>query len=113
MGRHILSAVLALLVALAAVPARATCSYEYAKDEYGIIRNGLSPDKRMSLASRGEGDLGERDFRVWLMAEPSHRKVVALDDIGSENNLDSCPDAYHAFWSADSPCRCRVPQQPP
>jgi hypothetical protein len=102
MRRHILFAVLALLVAFAAVPARATCNYGYAKDEYGIIRSGLSPDKRMSLASHGEGELGDQDFHLWLMTEPSHRKVVALDDIGSENNLDSCPDAYHAFWSADS-----------
>jgi hypothetical protein len=99
---HILSAGLALLASFAAVPARATCNYGYATDEYGIIRDGLSPDLRMSLASHGEGDLGDGNFHVWLMAEPRHRKIVALDDIGSENNLDTCPDAYHAFWSADS-----------
>jgi hypothetical protein len=92
----------AVLASFAAVPARATCNHGYAKGEYGIIRNGLSPDKRMSLASHGEGDLGDGDFHVWLMAEPGHRKIAALDDIGSENNLDTCPDAYHAFWSADS-----------
>jgi hypothetical protein len=102
MRRHILFALLALFVGFAAVPARATCNHGYARGEYGIIRNGLSPDKRLSLASHGEGELGDGDFRVWLMAEPSHRKVVALDDIGSDNNLDTCPDAYHAFWSADS-----------
>jgi hypothetical protein len=92
MRRHILYAGLALLFALAAIPARATCAHEYAKDEYGIIRNGLSPDKRMSLVSHGAGDLGDENFRVWLMTEPSHRRIVAVDDISSENNLDSCPD---------------------
>jgi hypothetical protein len=92
----------ALALSLAAVPAYATCNYGYATDEYGVIRNGLSPDKRMSFAAHGEGELGDGDFSVWLMAEPSHRKVVILHDIGWENNLDSCPDAYHAFWSADS-----------
>lgn len=102
MRRHILFAALTLLASFAAVPARATCNYGYAKDEYGIIHNGLSPDKRMSLASRGEGEFGDENFRVWLMTEPNHRKVVALNDISADNNLDSCPDAYHAFWSADS-----------
>ena len=54
--------------------------------------NGLSPDKRMSLVFHGAGDLGDENFRVWLMTEPSHRRVVAVDDISSENNLDSCTD---------------------
>ena len=102
MRRHIPLAAFALLLAFVAVPARATCNYEYAKGEYGIIRHGLSPDKRMSLSSHGEGDLGDVNFHVWLMAEPDHRKVIALDEIGVDNNLDSCPDAYHAVWSADS-----------
>ena len=41
MRRHIPFAAFALLLAFAAVPARATCNYEYAKGEYGIIRHGL------------------------------------------------------------------------
>ena len=36
------------------------------------------------------------------MAEQAHRKIAALDDISEENNLDTDPDAYHAFWSKDS-----------
>jgi hypothetical protein len=36
------------------------------------------------------------------MAEPAHRKIMPLDDISSQNNLDTGPDAYHAQWSADS-----------
>ena len=92
----------ALLLALAAASARATSNHEYAKGEYGIIRHGLAPNGQMSLASRGEGELGDGDFHVWLMAEPAHRKMVMLDDISSNNNLDTDPDAYHAFWSKDS-----------
>jgi hypothetical protein len=97
--------ILAALLALANAPARATDSHDYAKGEYAIIRNGLAPDKLKSLASHAdsevEGNQG-RNFHVWLMAEPAHRRIVALDDIGSNNNLDTGPDAYHAFWSADS-----------
>jgi len=94
--------VLAACLALAAIPARATSNHQYAKGEYAIIRGGLSPSKQLSLASHGEGELGDDNFHVWLMAEPAHRKIVALNDISSDNNLDTGPDAYHAFWSKDS-----------
>jgi hypothetical protein len=97
-----LFAILAALFVLALAPARATDSHDYAADEYAIIRDGLAPDKTVSLASHGEGEGGSGDFHVWLMAEPGHRKIAALDDIGSGNNLDTGPDSYHAQWSADS-----------
>ncbi len=100
--RRILLAVPAALLALGGAPARATSVHDYAKDEYAIIRNGLAPSGRLSVASHGEGELGGDNFHVWLMAEPGHRRIVALDDIGSDNNLDSDADAYHAFWSANS-----------
>jgi hypothetical protein len=92
----------AVCLVLATVPARATSNHQYAKGEYGIIRGGLAPNKQVSLASRGEGELGDEDFHVWLMAEPAHRKIVKLDDISSDNNLDTDPEAYHASWSKDS-----------
>ena len=97
-----LLAVVAALLAFAVAPACATDTHEYARDEYAIIRDGLSPDKRMSLASHGEGLGGNDNFHVWLMAEPSHRKIASLGDIGSSNNLDTGPDAYHAVWTMDS-----------
>jgi len=96
----ILSALLAALVPFAVMPARATSEHDYAKDEYAIIRDGLAPNKQVSLASHGDGDGGRENFHVWLMAEPAHRRIVALDDIGGR--LDTGPDAYYAFWSADS-----------
>jgi len=99
---YILPAILVALFAFAASPARATSEHDYAKDEYAIIGAGLAPNKRMSLAAHGDGDGGRDGFHIWLMAEPAHRKIAALDDINSSNNLDTGPDAYHAVWSADS-----------
>src|SRR5258707_4118970 len=100
--RHLLPALLTALVAFAVAPAGATDSHDYASDEYAIIRDGLAPDRLKSLASHGDGEGGSGNFHVWLMAEPAHRRIVPLDDIGSDNNLDTGPDAYHATWSADS-----------
>jgi hypothetical protein len=93
---------LAIAACLALAPAGATSNHEYAKGEYGVIRDGLAPNKQLSLASHGDGELGDDHFHVWLMAEPAHRKLVALDSIGDDNNLDTAPEAYHAFWSKDS-----------
>lgn len=101
-NRRLLPSLLAALVALAVAPARATDSHDYARGEYAIVRDGLSPDKHLSLASHGDGDGGNDHFHVWLMAEPAHRKIAALADIGPDNILDTGPDAYYAFWSADS-----------
>jgi hypothetical protein len=94
--------VVAALLAFVIAPACGTDTHEYARGEYAIIRDGLSPDKRMSLASHGDGLGGNDNFHVWLMSEPRHRKIVSLDDIGSSNNLDTGPDAYHAVWTVDS-----------
>jgi hypothetical protein len=91
-----------ILAAFAIAPSRATSNHEYAGGEYAVIRAGLAPDKTMALAAHGEGELGDGDFHVWLMSEPGHRPIMALPDIGSDNNLDTAPDAYHAFWSADA-----------
>jgi hypothetical protein len=55
-----------------------------------------------SLASHGEGQDGAENFHVWLMAEPAHRKIMALDNVSEANNLDTAADSYHAFWSKDS-----------
>jgi hypothetical protein len=102
MQPRIILTVFSALLALAVVPARATDEHTYGKDEYGIIRDGLSPDKKMSLASHGDGEGGNENFHVWLMAEPLHRRLVRLDDIGSGNNLDTGPNAYRAVWAPDS-----------
>jgi len=100
--RQSLLAALALSLALAASTARATDNHAYGKNEYARIRGGLAPNGAISLAAHGEGELGDGDFHIWLMAEPAHRKIAALDGIGSDNNLDTGPNAYRAQWSADS-----------
>jgi hypothetical protein len=65
-----------------------------------VIRDGLAPNKRLSLSAHDEpnGD----SFHIWLMAEPAHRKRVPLPGISSDNNLDTGPKAYRALWSPDS-----------
>ena len=98
----LLLTLLAMLACLVAAPVCATSEHQYAKGEYAIIRHGLAPNKQWSLASHGAGDFGENEFHVWLLAEPAHRKIMALDNVGADNNLDTDPDAYHAFWSKDS-----------
>jgi hypothetical protein len=99
---RILWVTVAAILVLAVSPAGATDSHEYARDEYAVISDGLAPNKQMSLASHGEGELGDTNFHIWLMTEPAHRKIMALANIGSDNNLDTGPNAYHAHWSADS-----------
>lgn len=100
--KRILPFILAALFASAIVPAGATDEHDYEKGEYAIIRDGLAPDKHKSLAAHGEGLGGHDHFHVWLMAEPAHRKIGVLEDISDNNNLDTGPNAYHSFWSADS-----------
>jgi hypothetical protein len=48
-----------------------------------------------------------------LMAEPAHRKIAALGQIGSGNNLDTVPGAYHALSVVGgfAPRRRLVPQR--
>jgi hypothetical protein len=93
---------LTTFLALAASPVGATDSHDYAKDEYANIRDGLAPNKQMSLASHGADENGVGEFHVWLMSEPAHRRIARLPAIGPEGILDTGPDAYHASWSADS-----------
>lgn len=99
---RIIFAVLAAVIVLGLTPARATDSHDYAPDEYAIIRDGLAPNKRVSLASHGPDENYKGEFHVWLMAEPAHRKLARLPGIGPGGILDTGPNAYHAFWSADS-----------
>jgi hypothetical protein len=66
------------------------------------IHDGLAPGKQLSLATHGDGELGYDDFHVWLMAEPAHRRIVALDGISSDNILDTGAESFHAVWSKDS-----------
>jgi hypothetical protein len=93
---------LTIAACFAVTPARATSEYTYGKREYVTIQGGLAPSKQLSLASHGGEERGDDGFHVWLMAEPAHRRIVALDNISADNILDTAADAFHAFWSKDS-----------
>ncbi|RXH10308.1 hypothetical protein [Bradyrhizobium guangzhouense] len=95
-------AVLALLLAFAVSPAFATAEHQYGKGEYAIILGGKAPNGKLSVAAHGGGETGSDGFRVYLMAEPAHRKLMTLDNVNDDNILDTAPDAFHATWSADS-----------
>ena len=102
----LLFVLLATYLALAVTPARATDEHDYARDEYAIIRDGLAPNKQMSLASHADPKSSEdsvgHNFHVWLMTEPAHRRISRLPGIGPEVLLDSGPQAYRATWAPDS-----------
>lgn len=88
----------ALLSALFAVATTPACAgnTDDTRNEYALLDHGLAPNGKMSLASHGEAESGT--FHVWLMDEPTHRKLVALPGI-VETYHDSTPDAV---WSEDS-----------
>ncbi len=88
-----------LLASLSATPAGATSVYEYKQDEYVIVEKGMVPDKRHSIAAHGNGELGDEDFHIYLMAA-DHRKIGPLEKI--KETLDSGPNAFAAAWSSDS-----------
>jgi hypothetical protein len=97
-----LAGIAVMVLAGAITPARATSNYDYKHNEYVIIRDGMAPDKKFSIAAHGEGDGGNDNFHLYLMAEPAHSVIVPLDSINSDAILDTGPDAFHARWSPDS-----------
>lgn len=98
-----LRAILALILTLAAtLPAFATAEHRYGKNEYAIIQGGRAPNGKLSIAAHGSGETGSENFRIHLMAEPGHRRLMTLDNVNDDNILDSAPDAFHAAWSSDS-----------
>ncbi|MGY8637735.1 hypothetical protein RAD15_35225 [Bradyrhizobium sp. 14AA] len=98
-----LRAILALVLTLAASsPAFATAAHRYGKNEYAIIQGGRAPNGKLSVAAHGGSETGSEGFRIHLMAEPAHRRLMTLDSVNDDNILDSAPDAFHAAWSGDS-----------
>ncbi len=100
MHGHLRLLAISFAAMLAGSPARATSVYEYAKGEDVVIEGGMAPNGHLSLASHGEGEFGSDNFYVYLMAEPAHRRITALD--GITHNLDSGPAAFRAAWAPDS-----------
>jgi hypothetical protein len=100
---------LLLLLNLAALPAliaagqaHATAEYDYKPNEYVIVDQGRAPNGKLAIAAHGEGEGGRDNFHLWLMAEPAHRQLAALPQIGSDDILDSAAKAFYARWAPDS-----------
>jgi len=83
------------------VPVRAVSTHAYKPNEYAVIRDGTAPDRQHSVAAHGNGDDGSEDFHLYLMAEPGHKRIGPLEEVGPDI-LDTGPDAFQAVWSADS-----------
>ncbi len=81
-------------------PAQATSSYAYRSDEYATVRNGEAPSRKYSVAAHGNGESGDEDFHLYLMAEPGHRRIGPLEEV--TEILDTAPSAYEAVWSPNS-----------
>jgi hypothetical protein len=95
--------ILALVLMLGLLsPAFATAEHQYAKGEYAIIEGGRAPSGKLSIAAHGGGETGAVGFRLFLMAEPGHRRLITLANVSDANILDSAPDAFRAAWSEDS-----------
>ena len=99
----LIRAVTAVVLALAAIsPAGATAEHKYGKREFATILGGRAPNGKVSIAAHGDGDSGNEGFQLYLMAEPGHKKLMALPNVNEDNILDTAPDAFHAAWSKDS-----------
>jgi len=81
--------------------AEATSNQTYRRNEYAVIRDGEAPNGRLSIAAHGGGELGYDNFHLYLMAEPAHKTLARLEQIGPDL-LDTGSDAYKAEWAADS-----------
>lgn len=95
-------AVAMLAATLFAGPAMATSSYTFKKGEYVTIASGLSPDKKMSIAANGDGEFGDENFYLYLMAEPAHKVISRITVVSSDTALGSDPKEFTAVWSSDS-----------
>jgi len=90
----------AAVTGLPADQAHGTSNRAYKPNEYLVIRDGLAPSKKFSVRAHGNGELGDEDFHLYLMAEPGAKKIGPLEEV--DDTLDTAPDSYNAKWSADS-----------
>jgi hypothetical protein len=89
------------ILACSAAPAAATSNHTYGPHEYLVIADGTAPNRQFSIAAHGNGQDGYDNFHLYLMAEPDHRRIGPLEEVGPDI-LDTGPEAYRAVWSQDS-----------
>lgn len=87
------------LLLLSILSLRATSNYEYGRDEYVTIVNGISPDGKIAITAHGTGELGTDDFHLYLTDAATGKKIGALEEI--EYWLDTAAYRYAAKWSTD------------
>jgi regulation of enolase protein 1 (concanavalin A-like superfamily) len=85
---------------LASTDAFATSNYDYGADEYVAINNGISPNRQLAITAHGEGDLGYRNFHLFLFDAITGRKIGPLEEI--VGTLDTGATAFAARWAKDS-----------
>jgi hypothetical protein len=90
------------IVLSAGTLALATSNYQYKPNEYVTIKHGKSPDGAWSIATHGEGELGDDHFNVYLMDGKTGKKIGPLTEISDAGFLDTAATAYHANWTPDS-----------
>jgi hypothetical protein len=90
-----------LILLLSVTSLFATSNYEYKKDEYARIPNGLSPSARYYVATHGEGELGYSHWHIYLM-DAHTGKVIQTLPVPDSAPLDTAPDAYVGDWNKNS-----------
>ncbi len=64
-----------MLFALISVArADGTEAQTYGPHEFRVVRHGMSPGRRFSIAAHGDGESGSDHFALYLMSEPRHKK---------------------------------------
>jgi hypothetical protein len=95
---RLLFCICAILISIAAV--LATSNYEYGRDEYVTVNNGISPDGKFAITAHGEGEYGDENFHIYLTDAITGKKIGPLEEI--VETLDTGADAFCAKWSQDS-----------
>jgi len=80
--------------------ALATDNYDYGPDEYVTITDGISPDGKYAITAHGEGDLGYKNFHIFLTNAKTGREIGPLEQISEI--LDTGAGSYCAIWSKNS-----------
>jgi len=94
--------VYALIILTYLAPANclwSTSNYEYGKDEYVTIANGISPDGKFAIAAHGEGESGYDNFYLYLYELNPQKRIGPLEEIGG---LDTGAGAFAAKWTKKS-----------
>jgi hypothetical protein len=87
------------MLLLSVISVRATSNYEYGRDEYLTITNGISPDGKIAITAHGGGELGDEDFHLYLTDVSSGKKIGPLEEI--TEYLNTAAYKYAAQWSSD------------